>query len=186
MNLTYLAPGEYTRGLSRKGPPMANTLAILLTATTYGTWLRGDARGWVDDGMVFPPDPVLEAADRLRMKYPVYLLPAGAWRQVGDWIGAALRQRSQVSIHALFVGTWHAHVVVGANRFSPSALVKCMKDAVRWGLRPGRPIWADGYDKRYCYEEKSVRARIEYVERHNLAVGRPAKPWPFIEPPRFI
>jgi len=26
---------------------MANVLAIMLTMTTYGTWLRGDARGWV-------------------------------------------------------------------------------------------------------------------------------------------
>jgi hypothetical protein len=30
---------------------------------------------------------------------------------------------------------------------------------------------------------REVLARIEYVERHNLAVGRPAKPWAFIVPP---
>jgi len=44
-----------------------------------------------------------------------------------------------------------------------------------------RPIWGDGYDKRFCYDERSVRVRIEYVQRHNLAAGRPAKPWGFIE-----
>jgi hypothetical protein len=28
-----------------------NTLAIMVTMTTYGTWLRGDPRGWVEDGI---------------------------------------------------------------------------------------------------------------------------------------
>jgi len=51
----------------------------------------------------------------------------------------------------------------------------------RWGLRPGRPIWADKYDKRFCLDEASAHARIEYVERHNTAIGLPAKPWSFIE-----
>jgi hypothetical protein len=48
------------------------TLAIMFTLSTYGTWLRGDARGWVDDGIIFPSDPQLEDADRGRMKYPPY------------------------------------------------------------------------------------------------------------------
>ncbi len=39
---------------------MGRTLAILFTLTTYGTWLRGDARGWVDRGVVYPADPPLE------------------------------------------------------------------------------------------------------------------------------
>ena len=43
---------------------MPSTLAILVTMTTYGTWLRGDRRGWVDDGEILPPKPLLEAADR--------------------------------------------------------------------------------------------------------------------------
>ena len=25
------------------------TLGMLITATTYGNWLRGDIRGWIDD-----------------------------------------------------------------------------------------------------------------------------------------
>ncbi len=43
---------------------MAETRAIMFTMTTYGTWLRGDRRGWVDDGIVFPADPDLNVADR--------------------------------------------------------------------------------------------------------------------------
>jgi len=33
------------------------TLAIMVTSTTYGTWLRGDKRGWVDDGRILPSLP---------------------------------------------------------------------------------------------------------------------------------
>ena len=43
---------------------MGSTLATMLTMTTYSTWLRGDRRGWVDDGQIFPADPELESADR--------------------------------------------------------------------------------------------------------------------------
>ena len=32
---------------------MRETLAIMLTMTTYGTWLRGDRRGWVESEVWF-------------------------------------------------------------------------------------------------------------------------------------
>ena len=79
------------------------------------------------------------------------------------------------------VQTWHVHVVITATQHPVAHIVKCAKDAVRWGLRPGRPIWADGYDKRFCFDEESACARISYVERHNTAIGLPPKPWDFIE-----
>src|SRR5437868_1076725 len=43
--------------------PMANDtpIAFLFTWTTYGTWLPGDARGWVEYQQGFQlPDPILE------------------------------------------------------------------------------------------------------------------------------
>jgi hypothetical protein len=159
---------------------MSGALAIMFTMTTYGTWLRGDARGWVDKGIVFPPDPVLQGIDRMRMKHPVYQFDPAAWHQVGQWLGRSLIERLGLEIGALYVGTWHVHAVIRATEHPMGAVAKCAKDAVRWGLRPGRPIWGDDYDKRYCYDEKSVRARVDYVQQHNLALGRPEKPWPFI------
>ena len=93
---------------------MSQTLAIMFTITTYGTWLRGDARGWVDKGVVFPPDPVLEQADRARMRFPPYLLPADTWRQAGEWIGTSLAERLGLQVYALTVQPWHVHFVVGA------------------------------------------------------------------------
>src|SRR5262245_23194409 len=43
-------------------------LAIFTTWTTYGTWLPGDARGWVQRGAgIRDGNPSLEIAARLRM-----------------------------------------------------------------------------------------------------------------------
>ena len=85
------------------------------------------------------------------------------------------------SIVAMAVRTWHVHTVIAATEHRLPKVVKCAKDAARWELRPGRPIWTAGYDKRFCFDEASVRRRIAYVERHNTEIGLPARPWDFIE-----
>ena len=38
---------------------MGRAVATLFTITTYGNWLRGDQRGWVEDGVVYPAEPAL-------------------------------------------------------------------------------------------------------------------------------
>jgi hypothetical protein len=96
-------------------------------------------------------------------------------------VGESLRSRLEQQILALTVQTWHVHLIVAGSACRPPEVAKCAKDAVRYGSRPGRPIWSDGYDKRYCFDERVLQARIAYVERHNLAVGMPARPWDFIE-----
>jgi hypothetical protein len=161
---------------------MGQVIAVMLTLTTYGTWLRGDARGWVDEGMVFPTDPVLEATDRARLKHPVFLFAPEVRQRVGQCMGESLMARCGLKIHAMTVQSWHTHIVTSAPAVAVSQIAKCSKDAVRWGLRVGRPIWGDGYDKRYCYDVRAALARMAYVDRHNLAAGLPARPWAFITP----
>ncbi|WP_428308810.1 hypothetical protein [Lacipirellula sp.] len=162
---------------------MRPTLGIMITATTYGTWLRGDRRGWIDDGKLMPPSPGLEDADRERMEHPPFVFGAEQLLEVGDLMGRSLVTRLAAPIFALHVGSWHFHVVIGVQPCDVPAAVKCGKDAVRFGLRPSRPIWTAGYDKRYCFDEASLRGRIRYVERHNKRAGLPPRPWPFITPP---
>lgn len=156
------------------------TLGTMLTFSTYGTWLRGDARGWVDDGVIMPPDPPLEVLDRERMKYEVYRFDSQRLLEIGNAIGMALRERQGQAILALTVQTWHVHFVIGTTSFGIDQVVKCAKDAARYYLRPGRPIWSDGYDKRFCFDEHSLRARVEYVDRHNAQMGWPHRPWPWM------
>lgn len=159
---------------------MGNTLATMFTMTTYGTWLRGDRRGWVDDGIIFPPNPILEDADRRRMKHSPYLFDCDRLHEAGGYIGESLTTRLEFPLYALCINTWHVHFVIGPTCHTLGDVAKCAKDAVRYGLGPGRPIWAEGYDKRFCFDNRSARNRIRYVERHNERYGWPAKPWSFI------
>ena len=160
---------------------MNQTLATMLTMTTYGTWLRGDARGWVDRGIIWPENPQLERVDQGRLKHPPFRFKQGDLDHVGAAIGQALRERLEVRLAAMAVQTWHVHLVVMATRHPIGNVVKCAKDAARWVLLPGRPIWTRSYDKRFIFDEMSLRNRIDYVERHNVQMGLPARPWPFIE-----
>jgi hypothetical protein len=156
-------------------------LGTMFTLTTYGTWLRGDRRGWVDDGKILPADPELEAADRVRMKHDMFRFALEDLSAVGTFIGLSLQSRLQQRVLALTVQTWHVHFVVASSPHLPPVVVKCAKEAVRYGLKPKQPIWTDEYDKRYCFEDGVLQARIAYVERHNTAMGLSPRPWPFIE-----
>jgi hypothetical protein len=165
---------------------MPNTCAIMFTISTYGTWLRGDPRGWVDDGIVFPHEPFLQAWDKEHMKHPPYLFPREDWLGVGQAIGDSLISRMNQRIYALTVQSWHVHGVLGSTRTHISEIIKCAKDAVRWHLRIERPIWAADFDKRFCFSWESVKSRIEYVERHNLRNRWVARPWDFIRIPEEL
>jgi hypothetical protein len=165
---------------------MGNTLATMLTMTTYGSWLRGDRRGWVDDGIIMPPDPALEEADRRRMKHSIYLFRREQLLDVGRYIGEALTTRQGQLIYAKSVGNWHVHILIGPTRHPIGDVAKCAKDAVRYGLHPGRPIWTEKFDKRFCFDKRTVRNRIHYIERHNEAINWPAAPWPFITVPSYL
>jgi hypothetical protein len=102
------------------------------------------------------------------------------WHDVGEWIGTQLMQRLDVTLLAMATRTWHLHFIIKPTKHDVGKIAKCGKDAVRYGLQPGRPIWTDGYDKRFCFDEQTVFNRIQYVERHNTELQRPARPWSFI------
>jgi hypothetical protein len=119
--------------------------------------LRGDARGWVDDGKILPPSPPLERADARRLKHPMFLLPADTLSDVGAWIGKSLIERLSQRVLALTVQTWHVHFVVAESATPIADVVRCAKEAVRYGLRAGRPIWTADYDKRFCFDEFALQ-----------------------------
>ena len=158
------------------------TLGVMLTCTTYGMWLRGDRRGWVEDGRILPADPALEDADRGRLKHSPWCFDEPQCDTAGACICESLRERLGVPVWALTVELWHVHAVVDLGVVDLPVVVKCLKDAVRYGLKPGRPIWATGYDKRWCFDAPTLRRRIDYVGRHNTRHGYPEHRWPGVVP----
>ncbi|MBL8822801.1 MAG: hypothetical protein JNJ77_09460 [Planctomycetia bacterium] len=158
------------------------TLGTLVTSTTYGTWLRGDQRGWVDQGILWPEDPLLELADYQRLKHEPFRFAKDQLFLVGEMICSQLWQRMQIRLLALTVRTWHIHVVLPATTINIAKLMKCVKESVRFGLKIARPIWTDGYDQRFCFDWERLHDRVYYVEQHNIRAGWPAQPWPKLMP----
>lgn len=120
------------------------------------------------------------------MRLAPYLFNSADLSGVGQAIGDSIRGRLGLSLWALTVQAWHAHFVVGQTDVAMDRVAKCAKDAVRWALRPNRPIWTQGYDKRFCFDRPDVWRRLCYVEQHNIDRGLPAKPWAFLEEPPWL
>ncbi len=148
---------------------MAKMLGYMLTWTTYGTWLQGDKRGWVKDGEVLGANERLEASNRQGQKWESVRLNGEEKTRVQEAIiqeAARIRQE----IYALAVCSNHVHIVVACVGESIGKIAGRYKRAGTATLRPqGRDgrLWTTGYDKRYCFDEKAMKDRIAYVERHN-------------------
>lgn len=141
----------------------------MVTWTTYGTWLQGDKRGYVKDGQILKPDADLEAANlRNLQKHPVRLTTIQK-ETVNQAIAGKAEQLGQ-NILAIAVCQNHIHLVIAYNGTPIEYSVKHYKNAAISALRKhahqGR-VWSSGFDKRFCFDEKSLRKRIDYVNDHN-------------------
>jgi REP element-mobilizing transposase RayT len=96
-------------------PPMPEALAYFLTWPTYGTWLPGDERGWVQYGKGFqPPDPVRKLEAEARMTEDSCVLDMEQRSLVEKTIAEHCRIRGWV-LHAANCRTNHLHVIVTAH-----------------------------------------------------------------------
>ena len=97
-------------------------IAYFLTWVTYGTWLPGDVRGWVEykRGWQFPR-PTLEADCESRLTKDAVRLTLDE-RRVVEWqIGETCRHRGW-HLHAVNCRTNHVHVVVTAPETRPKKI----------------------------------------------------------------
>lgn len=156
---------------------MKTPLAYLLTWTTYGTWLPGDARGWVHHGEGGPhvpyraPDAARQQRARSRMKGDPVRLNA-ARRQI---VEASIRESYRLRgwpVHALTVRSNHVHLVVTAGDRRPEFVMTHLKAwASRWlnertaGPRPLR-WWTRHGSTRYINFEAGPARAIRYVSSH--------------------
>lgn len=95
---------------------MTMPLGYLLTWTTYGTWLSGDERGWVESGKfgVKPGDPNRQELAECLMIDDAVTLDPDQRRVVEDTIRAHCLIR-QWELHAVNARSNHVHVVVSAG-----------------------------------------------------------------------
>lgn len=143
-------------------------IGYMVTWTTYGTWLPGDKRGYVKQGKTMTGDPKILKASQILQKSETVTLDS---EQKAIIRRAILQEAERIGhmIEALVVCTNHIHLVACHCEKSIESIVSRYKNVAMFAIyKEGsvRHIWTRGFDKRFCFNEKSLNQRIEYVKRH--------------------
>ncbi len=147
---------------------MPKTIAYMVTWTTYGTWLQGNERPYVKDGQILDANEPLSAANKENLEKDPLRLKREQRRIVED----AIRQKAiqfKQQIYALAVCSNHVHLVVSYTPVPISFIVQHYKGAGLMALRKAGvhgKVWTKGFDKRYCFDEATLKKKIEYVNKH--------------------
>jgi len=147
---------------------MDDPIAFFLTWPTYGTWLPGDARGWVEFKHGWQlPDSSRELEAKTRMKEAACILESSARKVVETQITETCSVRGW-TLHAVSCRSNHLHVVVGAQDANPK---KIRVDLKAWCTRrlkekidPSRENWwAERGSIRWIFNEDSLESVVLYV-----------------------
>jgi REP element-mobilizing transposase RayT len=143
-------------------------VGYMVTWTTYGTWLPGDKRGYVKRGKILPGNPKIKESSQTLQKSTTLILNS----EQKTIIRKAILQEAERTGHkieALAVCTNHIHLVARPCEESIESIVSRYKNVAMFAMCknvPVRRIWTRGFDKRFCFNEKSLNQRTEYVKRH--------------------
>lgn len=156
-------------------PPMADPLAYFITWATYGTWLPGDKRGWIEYRHGWQlPDPVrtLEAlsimAEDACLLDPIQRLLVE--RQIAEtcchrgWELHAVNCRSN-HVHIVVSAPVHPKVVRSQTKAWATRRLKELARAGESGLGAAtrNNWWAERGSQRWINDEDGLEAAILYV-----------------------
>jgi REP element-mobilizing transposase RayT len=155
--------------------PLPEPLAYFLTWSTYGTWLPGDARGWVEHRHGWQlPDAIRELECAARMSERACRLDHGQRAEVERQIAETCHVRGW-TLYAVNCRTNHLHVVLAAD-LHPDHVRNQLKawctrrlkelELRRNGAREVKARerwWAERGSQRYINDEESLEAAILYV-----------------------
>src|SRR5580704_15849931 len=109
------------------GIPMNDPLAYFITWTTYGSWLSGDERGWVDKpGHFMEPNPRIETVARGLMTETELTLDREQRDLVEKTVADHCRLRKW-HLHRVSCRTQHVHVVVTSPDRDPNDVMEQFK-----------------------------------------------------------
>ena len=147
---------------------MNDPIGYFLTWVTYGTWLPGDARGWVEyrHGWQFP-DPVREIEATAKMAEDACRLNDNQRVAVEEQIAETCRHRGW-TLHAVNCRSNHVHAVVSAADTRPK---KIRSDLKAWANRclkqhfatERENWWAERGSIRFLFDDASVEAAVAYT-----------------------
>lgn len=158
-------------------PPQPDPLAFFLTWPTYGTWLPGDPRGWVEYQHGWrTPDPIREFEARAMMTEDACVLDVAQRRLVEETIRDHCQRRGW-HLYAVNCRTNHLHVVVAAPA-NPKQVrgqlkawctrrLKELETARLQVANDPSPVraewWAERGSRRWINDEASLEAATNYV-----------------------
>jgi REP element-mobilizing transposase RayT len=149
-------------------------IGYFLTWVTYGTWLPGDARGWVDYKKGWQlPDPIRELEAKARMTEDACILTPEQRRVVDAQIAETCAHRDW-TLHAVNCRSNHVHAVVTADVNKPS---KIRADLKAWATRAlknkfdrGRENWwAERGSIRWLNTDGDLESATIYVRDGQVA-----------------
>ena len=147
---------------------MGCLIGYMLTWNTYGTWVQGDERGYVKNGERMGGRPKLQKSNQNNMTSGEFRLNEMQKTIVRNQILETAKRIGQ-TVHAISVFSSHVHIVAGNVDEAIGEIVRVYKRETVYVLRKEGVegnVWAKGYDKRFCYDEGSLQARVEYVRQH--------------------
>lgn len=148
---------------------MNDPIAFFLTVATYGTWLPGDPRGWVEYRHGWQlPDRVREFEARLRMGEDACILTRELRTIVEHQVAETCGYRGWV-LHAVNCRSNHMHIVVSAANVTPN---KVRSDLKAWSTRRLKQYsgltrdnwWAERGSIRWIFGVEVLELVVEYVK----------------------
>ena len=144
-------------------------IAFFLTMATYGTWLPGDERGWVEYQHGWQlPDPILELEAHARMSEDACILNPAMRSIVERQLEETCEHRGWI-LHARNCRSNHMHAVIGAYNTEPK---KIRRDIKAWCTRrlkenadPERQNWwAERGSIRWIFDDEGLDVATRYVD----------------------
>jgi REP element-mobilizing transposase RayT len=143
-------------------------IGYMLTWPTYGSWLQGGEKGFVKDGVSYGKDSRLLRANTKLLQKPPVKLNVNHKQIIRESIYLTGRGIGQ-EIFSLAVCSNHVHIVGSNAETEISTVVREYKRRSSYAMKKNGvegKVWAKGYDKQFCFDEKSLQALIDYVDRH--------------------
>jgi REP element-mobilizing transposase RayT len=147
---------------------MAKTIGYFVTWTTYGAWLQGDKRGYVKKGKVLGENKSLYNINKMIQTSESVRLRKKERKIISQAISKRAKELGQ-AVLSIAVCSNHVHILLGYNGKPIEDCIRQYKTASYYTLKENgfnRKLWTRGYDVRFCFDEKHLKAVIEYVKRH--------------------
>src|SRR4029079_10338066 len=149
-------------------------IAFFLTWSTYGTWLPGDSRGWVEYRHGFKlPNPILELENAARMTEDACRLTLEQRARVNDQVLETCLHKDWI-LHAVNCRSNHTHVVLSSS--APPKTIReqlkawCSRRLNEQQVELGVPEsqmrshwWTERGSIRWIFNGSDLAAAIDYV-----------------------